>query len=71
MSTKHIRTVADVARFGAAVRINCELCGAATTMDGLELARHFGTKNLAQIPSRLKCSRCGKKKAKILVLPPL
>jgi hypothetical protein len=71
MSTKHIRTIADVARFGAAVKIHCTHCGSASTMDGIELARHFGARSLAAVKSRLKCSRCGKKEAAITVLPPL
>jgi transcription elongation factor Elf1 len=70
VSTKHIRTVADVCRFGAAVTITCGNCGAARTMDGIELGRHFGAKQLAQIRHRFKCSRCGKKEAGLTVLPP-
>jgi hypothetical protein len=71
VSTKHIRTVADLCRFGAGIRIDCGFCGASRTMDGFELATHCGSIPLAKIRPRLKCSRCGKKEARLAVLPPL
>lgn len=42
MSTKHIRTAADVCRFGASVRIECGECGSARTMSGTELVQLCG-----------------------------
>ena len=36
MSTKHIRTAADLVRFGASVRIECGNCGSARTLSGVE-----------------------------------
>lgn len=33
MSTKHIRTAADLVRFGASLKIDCVNCGASRTME--------------------------------------
>ena len=71
MSTKHIRTASDVVRFRASVRIECGDCGSARTMSGVELVQACGAGPLAAAVSRLKCARCGRKAAKIAVLPPL
>jgi hypothetical protein len=70
MSTKHIRTAADLVRFKCALRIECEGCGNAKTLDGFEVARQLGTGTLAEIRIRLKCSLCGSKGAKLAVLTP-
>jgi len=40
MSTKHIRSTADLVRFGASLKIECENCGAARTRTGPEIVRH-------------------------------
>ena len=71
MSTKHIRTTADVVRFGASVRIECRGCGAARTMSGMEFAQSCGSGPLAAARARLRCARCGEKEAKVTVLSPL
>lgn len=71
MSTKHIRTVADLVRFGAGLRIDCVECGASRTLDGLEAAKLGGAGTLAALCSRLKCGRCGVKAAKMAILPPV
>lgn len=70
MSTKHVRNAADLARFGAGLRIECDRCGNATTLDGFEVARSLGTANFARLQPRLKCSRCGAKAAKFAILSP-
>jgi len=70
MSTKHVRTAADLIRFGAGLRIECRGCGNARTVDGFELAKTLGTGELRQMTKRLKCSRCGVKEAKMTLLSP-
>lgn len=71
MSTKHIRTAADVCRFGASVRIECGDCGSARTLSGVELVKACGAGSLAEARARLKCGRCGGKAARLAVLPPV
>ncbi|GAA4714901.1 hypothetical protein GCM10023325_08700 [Sphingomonas lutea] len=70
MSTKHVRTSADLVRFKCALRIECDGCGNAKTLDGFEVAKQLGTGTLAEIQIRLKCSLCGRKGAKLAVLSP-
>lgn len=71
MSTKHIRTIADVVRFGAGLRIDCTSCGATRTLDGFEAGRMAGAGSLKALQSRLKCSRCGVRAARLAILPPV
>ena len=49
MSTKHIRTVANLVRFGAGLKIECGSCGDARTEDGFELADALGTGDLREM----------------------
>jgi ribosomal protein S27AE len=71
MSTKHIRTIADLVRFGAGLKIECANCGAARTVDGYEAAKMAGPQSLMDLGRRLKCGRCGKKEALLSILPPV
>ncbi len=71
MSTKHIRTAADLVRFGAALKVDCCNCGAARTLDGVEVARAAGAGPLKGLARRFRCSRCGMKQARLSVLPPV
>lgn len=71
MSTKHIRTVADLVRFGAGLKIECGDCGASKTVDGFEAAKLGGAGSLASLRTRLKCGRCGVKAARLAILPPV
>jgi hypothetical protein len=71
MSTKHVRTVADLVRFGASLKVDCQSCGAARTLSCFDAARLAGSQPLAQLGLRLKCARCGAKAAKLTVLPPV
>ena len=71
MSTKHIRTVADLVRFGAGLRIECGACGAARTVDGYGAAKLGGAQPLSGLARRLKCGRCGMKQARLAILPPV
>jgi hypothetical protein len=71
MSTKHIRTAADLVRFEAGLKIDCGGCGSARTLDGYEAAKLCGAGSLGDVRARLVCSRCGGKAAKLTVLPPV
>jgi ribosomal protein L44E len=71
MSTKHIRTTADLVRFGAGLRIECASCGAARTVDGFEAGKLGGVQPIEALRRRLKCSRCGAKDARLAILPPV
>ena len=44
MSTKHVRSAADLARFKCALKIECAGCGNSTTLDGFDVAKAYGTK---------------------------
>lgn len=70
MSTKHVRTAADLARFKCALRIECGNCGNSITVNGFDVAKAYGTKAFAQIRPRMKCSRCGTKEAMLTILSP-
>ena len=71
MSYKHVGTAGDLVRFGCCLKVECTHCGAARTMDAIEVARLHGMRQLAQLAPRLKCERCGKKEAKLTVLGPV
>jgi hypothetical protein len=71
MSTKQIKTAADLVRFGAGVRIDCAQCGASKTMTGTEMVKACGAGDLKASERRLKCIRCGGKEAWLIVLPPI
>jgi len=72
MSTKHVRTPADLVRFGCSLKIICMACGAASTMSGAEVAQHCGTSaSLDRLTARFKCKRCRLNVAKLTVLSPL
>ena len=70
MSTKHIRTAADLVRFKCCLRITCGSCGNAQTITGydvLNLSRH---KDLATLQAKLKCSLCGRREAVLSTIHP-
>jgi len=71
MSYKHVGTAGDLVRFGCSLRVECTHCGAAATMSAAEAVQVHGRARLDLLPSRLKCSRCGRKAAKLTVLDPL
>ena len=78
MSTKHVRTAADLVRFGCSLKVEskmnagqCMACGAAHTMTGVEVHRLHGSASLELLRPRLKCRRCRLKVAKIAVLSPV
>ena len=71
MSTKHVRTGGDVLRFGCSVKIECTHCGSARTFSAMDWVMAAGGKSLDAARRRLKCTRCGKKEAKLVVLSPV
>jgi len=71
MSFKKIGTAGDLLRFGCSLRIECGFCHAATTLHPFDVIQRCGAGDLAKIKRRLKCSRCGRKEAQLVVLDPL
>jgi hypothetical protein len=71
MSYKHVGTAGDLVRFGCSLKIRCTACGAARTLDGIEVYDAHGNRQLALLGPRLKCRRCRKKAAKLTILPPV
>ena len=71
MSTKHVRTAADLVRFGCSLRIECSDCAAANTLSAVQVVQRCGRGSLEAFRRRLKCSRCGRKSARLIVLDPL
>ena len=65
MSTKHVRTTGDLMRFKAALKVTCRDCGAAATFSCTDAVMAFGNVPLWHTEERLKCSRCGKRHAKV------
>lgn len=70
MSTKHVRTAADLVRFKTALKVECRRCGNTRTLSGVDVVKHCGTQDLQHIQDRLKCSICGGREAKLTVLSP-
>lgn len=71
MSTKHIRTTADLVRFGAGLRIDCTGCGASRTVNGFEAGQLAGVRPLGELQLKLKCRRCGARRPTLAILPPV
>jgi hypothetical protein len=71
MSTKHVRTVADLVRFGCGLKIECGDCGAAKSLDGYQVGGLVGAGTLSAVSKRFKCARCGAKAARLTILPPI
>ena len=49
MSTKHVRTAADLVRFGCSLRVECSACAAANTLSGVEVVQRCGPGALERI----------------------
>jgi hypothetical protein len=47
------------------------MCGASRKLTGAEMVKACGPGDLKASERRLKCSRCGRKKARLSILPPL
>lgn len=71
MSYKQVGTAFDLVRFGCSLKVECTHCGAARTMDAIDVARVHGNANLTHLAPRLKCARCKRKEAKLTVLGPV
>ena len=65
MSTKHVRTGGDVLRFGCSVQVECGHCRSTTTFAAFDWVMAAGGGSLEAAKRRLKCSKCGKKAARI------
>jgi hypothetical protein len=70
VSTKQIRTAADLVRFKTALKVECERCGNSRTLSGVDVVRLCGTQDLRSLGERFKCSLCGVRGAKLTVLSP-
>ena len=70
MSTKHVRTDGDVLRFGCSVQVTCGYCRSTTTFRAFDWVMAAGGKSLEAARRRLRCSRCGRKAARIAVSGP-
>ena len=70
MSTKHVRTAADLVRFKTALKVACGRCGYARTLDGFEVVKLCGTQELRRLKDRFVCSRCGAREADLTALSP-
>ena len=65
MSSKRLDTIADYARHGYYLRVDCQACGHVAKLE----PRHITTmciergwsKQIAAVERRLKCSRCGER----------
>ena len=71
MSYKHVGTAGDLVRFGCSLKVECTKCGAARTMNAVDVYQINGNRQLALLEKRLKCRRCGKKAARLVVLTPV
>ena len=71
MSYKHVGTAGDIVRFGCSLKIECTNCGAARTLNGVEVYRINGNRRIERLEKRLICKRCKKKAAQMVVLPPV
>ena len=71
MSYKHVDTAGDLVRFGCSLKVECTHCHAARTLSGIEVCQVHGNARIERLAPRLKCRRCGKKAAKLAVLPPV
>ena len=70
MSTKHVRTAADLIRFKTALRVECTSCGNSRTMSGFDVVKLCGTEDLRRLQHRFKCMLCGVREASLTVLSP-
>ena len=52
MSTKHVRTAADLVRFKTALRAECDSCGNSDTLSGFDVVKLCGSQELQLIQNR-------------------
>jgi hypothetical protein len=70
MSTKHVRTTGDLARFGCVLKVDCCHCGSSRTLSANGAVKGLGLVPIKGTAKRFRCIRCGMKKARVSVLPP-
>jgi hypothetical protein len=70
MSTKHVRTAADLVRFKTVLKVECGRCSNSRTLTGFEVVKLCGSQELSHIQQRLKCSLCGGREEKQTVISP-
>jgi len=70
MSTKHVETASDLARFRCSLKVECCHCGNARTLSGMTALKALGNAPLRGASRRFRCLRCGFKQARITVLSP-
>ena len=72
MSTKHVRTPADLVRFGCSLKVECTACGAANTLSAVEAVKRCGANaRLDRVRTRFKCKRCRLNVARVTFVPPV
>jgi hypothetical protein len=71
MSFKNVRTTGDLIRFNCALKVECTFCHSARTLSSKAAVTGVGLVNLSDLSKRFRCIRCGRKQAKIVVLPPV
>lgn len=71
MSFKNVRTTGDLIRFNCALKVECTFCHSARTLSSTAAVTGLGLVELGSLARRFRCIRCGKKEAKIVVLPPV
>ena len=69
MSTKHVRNTGDLVRFDCALKIECSFCNSARTLSAMAAVKGLGLVDFRSASKRFRCLRCGKKEAKVVVLP--
>jgi ribosomal protein L44E len=70
MSSKHVRTAADLVRFKLGLRIECLACGHANELAAMEAFGILGAIELRALEPRLKCSKCAAKRVRMTMLQP-
>ena len=70
MSTKHVRTAADLVRFGCALKVTCDRCSNSRTLTGMDVVGMFGTGDLGRLTRRFKCSLCRDRNPVVAILSP-
>lgn len=56
---KNIKTMGDLCRAKARIRVDCDACGAISMVSGSEMQQACGIDPLPVGETRLKCPRCG------------
>ena len=71
MSSKHVRTTADLIRFGCALKVECCHCQSSRTLSANAAVKGLGLVVIKGVAKRFRCMRCGTKQARVTVLPPV